>query len=148
MSEALAKYIFGKIKTDLGAANVTVAKDAKLTFTNLATAIGSVKRGSNLKIYCSRATKFQQIVGMVDTAGQPVFRDGVSLGCDVIEDAAAGDDIYVIDPTRFILNVVQPMIIETDKDIKAHKHIYSGYLRAEGCMRDSGAGAYVTFAKA
>ena len=148
MSEALAKYIFGKIKTDLGAAKVTVAKDAKLTFTNLATAIGSVKRGSNLKIYCSRATKFQQIVGMVDTAGQPVFRDGVSLGCDVIKDAAAGDDIYIIDPTRFILNVVQPMIIETDKDIKAHKHIYSGYLRAEGCMRDSGAGAYVTFATA
>lgn len=147
MSEAIAKYVFAQIKTDIGVATKTVAKGSNLTFADLTSAIGAVSRGSSLKIYCSRAKKFDQIVGMVDTAGQPVFRDGVTLGCDVVEDSAAGDEIYVLDPKKFVLNVVEPVTIETDKDIRAHKYIYSGYSRAEGTMRDTGAGAYIAFAQ-
>ena len=147
MSEAIAKYVFSQIKTDIGVATKTVAKGSNLAFADLTGAIGMVSRGSNLKIYCSREKKFTQIVGMVDTAGQPVFRDGVTLGCDVVEDSAAGDEIYVLDPKKFVLNVVEPVTIETDKDIRSHKYIYSGYSRAEGTMRDTGAGAYIAFAK-
>ena len=148
MGEALANDIFAKIKTDLGAAAVTVAKGKSLTFADFCKAVGSVQRGTNLKVYASRAKKFEQIVGMVDTAGQPVFRDGCTLGYDVKEDAAAGDDIFIVDTSKFVLNMVQDIMIENDRDIKTHKIIISGYARAEGCMRDAGAGAYVTFATA
>lgn len=146
MGEALATEIFAKMKTDLGAAAVTVAKGKNLTFADFCKAVGSVQRGTNLKVYASRAKKFEQIVGMVDTAGQPVFRDGCTLGYDVKEDAAAGDDIFIVDTSKFVLNMVQDIMIENDRDIKNHKIIISGYARAEGCMRDAGAGAYVTFA--
>lgn len=146
MGEALATEIFAKMKTDLGAAAVTVAKGKSLTFADFCKAVGSVQRGTNLKVYASRAKKFEQIVGMVDTAGQPVFRDGCTLGYDVKEDAAAGDDIFIVDTSKFVLNMVQDIMIENDRDIKNHKIIISGYARAEGCMRDAGAGAYVTFA--
>lgn len=148
MGEALATDIFAKMKTDLGAAAVTVAKGKSLTFSDFCKAVGSVQRGTNLKVYASRAKKFEQIVGMVDTAGQPVFRDGCTLGYDVKEDAAAGDDIFIVDTSKFVLNMVQDIMIENDRDIKTHKTIISGYARAEGCMRDAGAGAYVTFATA
>lgn len=146
MGEALATEIFAKMKTDLGTAAVTVAKGKNLTFADFCKAVGSVQRGTNLKVYASRAKKFEQIVGMVDTAGQPVFRDGCTLGYDVKEDAAAGDDIFIVDTSKFVLNMVQDIMIENDRDIKNHKIIISGYARAEGCMRDAGAGAYVTFA--
>lgn len=146
MGEALATDIFAKMKRDLGAAAVTVAKGKNLTFADFCKAVGSVQRGTNLKVYASRAKKFEQIVGMVDTAGQPVFRDGCTLGYDVKEDAAAGDDIFIVDTSKFVLNMVQDIMIENDRDIKNHKIIISGYARAEGCMRDAGAGAYVTFA--
>lgn len=148
MGEALATEIFAKMKTDLGAAAVTVANGKSLTFADFCKAVGSVQRGTNLKVYASRAKKFEQIVGMVDTAGQPVFRDGCTLGYDVKEDAAAGDDIFIVDTSKFVLNMVQDIMIENDRDIKTHKIIISGYARAEGCMRDAGAGAYVTFATA
>ena len=148
MGEALATEIFAKMKTDLGAAAVTVAKGKSLTFADFCKAVGSVQRGTNLKVYASRAKKFEQIVGMVDTAGQPVFRDGCTLGYDVKEDAAAGDNIFIVDTSKFVLNMVQDIMIENDRDIKNHKIIISGYARAEGCMRDAGAGAYVTFATA
>lgn len=146
MGEALATDIFAKMKKDLGTAAVTVAKGKNLTFADFCKAVGSVQRGTNLKVYASRAKKFEQIVGMVDTAGQPVFRDGCTLGYDVKEDAAAGDDIFIVDTSKFVLNMVQDIMIENDRDIKTHKIIISGYARAEGCMRDAGAGAYVTFA--
>lgn len=148
MGEALATEIFAKMKTDLGAAAVTVEKGKNLTFADFCKAVGSVQRGTNLKVYTSRAKKFEQIVGMVDTAGQPVFRDGCTLGYDVKEDAAAGDDIFIVDTSKFVLNMVQDIMIENDRDIKNHKIIISGYARAEGCMRDAGAGAYITFATA
>ena len=146
MGEALATDIFARMKNDLGAAAVTVAKGKNLTFADFCKAVGSVQRGTNLKVYASRAKKFEQIVGMVDTAGQPVFRDGCTLGYDVKEDAAAGDDVFIVDTSKFVLNMVQDIMIENDRDIKTHKIIISGYARAEGCMRDAGAGAYVTFA--
>lgn len=146
LAEALATDVFAQIKADIGAAVITVANQTQLKFAELAKAFGAVERGSNLKVYCSRANKYGQVVGMVDTAGQPVFRDGVALGGEVKEDSAAGNDLFVIDPTKFVLNMIQPIMIESDKDITAHKHIISGYCRAQGTMRDNKAAAYITFA--
>ena len=147
LGDALAADVFARIKSDIGAAAVTVAASTSLTYANLTALFGSVKRGTNLKVYSSRARKYGDVLGMVDTAKQPVLRDGVLMNeADYREDAAAGDDIFVLDPKKFVLNVVQDTMIETDRDIKNHKIIISGYVRAEGCMRDNGAGAYATFA--
>ena len=44
--------------------------------------------------------------------------------------------------------MIQPMMIEADRDIKAHKIVYSGYARMEGAMRDTRAGEYITWALA
>lgn len=146
LGEALAAAVFTRIKSDVGAAAVTVASGSSLTYKNLMEGFGAVARGANLKIYCSRAKKYSEIIGMVDNSKQPVFRDGVAAGAEIKEDSAAGTDIFILDPTRFVLNEVQGLMIESDRDIKSHTIVISGYLRAEGCMRDNGAAAYITFA--
>lgn len=142
LSEVMAKDVFAQIGTDAGT-KLTTATASTLTFKELSKALGAVK-GAGVKIYCSRATKFEHIVGMVDTAGQPVFRDGVALGTDIVEDDAAGDLIYIVAPKMFCWNIVQGIMIESDRDIKAHKVVYSGYARAQGSMRDARAAVTLT----
>lgn len=146
LGEALATDVFAQVKSDIGAAAVTVAASTPLAYTDLMAGFAAVTRGSNLKIYCSRANKYSEIYGMVDQNDQPIVREGVALGADIVEDAAAGSEIYILDPKKFVLNVVQPVLIESERDIKTHTIAISGYLRAQGCMRDAGAGAYIAFA--
>lgn len=142
LGEVMAADVFAQIKSD-AATSMTTGTTGALSFAELTKALGSVK-GNGVTIYASRAKKFEYIVGMVDTAGQPVFRDGVALGADVKEDDAAGDLIYVVAPKMFILNVIQGIMVESDRDIKAHKIIYSGYARAQGTLRDTRAAAVIT----
>ena len=130
LGEALAADVFAQIKTDC-AANKVVA--ATLDYASYISAFGKVSAG----------TKFGSVLSLVDKNGQPVFRDGVTFGSEVKEDSAAGNEIFILDPKMFVLNVVQPVMIETDKDIKVHKIIYSGYTRAQGTMRNAGAGAFI-----
>lgn len=139
LGEALAADVFAQIKADAQTKNTATAVD----FKELTKALGAVE-GQGVNIYCSRAVKFEKIVGMVDSAGQPIFREGVVLGSDVKEDSAAGAEIFVVAPKMFILNMVQPVMIETDRDIKAHKIVYSGYCRAQGTLRDARAAAVIT----
>lgn len=142
LGEVMAADAFAQINTD-AATKITTGAVGSLTFKELVKALGSVK-GKGVTIYASRAQKFEKIVGMVDTAGQPVFRDGVALGAEVKEDDAAGDLIYVVAPKMYVQNVVQGVMIESDKDIKAHKIVYSGYARAQGTLRDTRAAAVIT----
>lgn len=142
MGEQMAKDVFAQIGTDAGT-KITTAVAKVLTFKELSKVLGAVK-GSGVTIYTSRATKFEHIVGMVDTAGQPIFRDGVALGANVKEDDAAGNLIYVVAPKMFVQNVVQGVMVESDRDIKAHKIVYSGYARVEGTLRDARAAAVLT----
>lgn len=142
LGEVIAKDVFAQIGTD-AATKLTTGAVGALTFKELTKALGSVK-GTGITIYASRSQKFEKIVGMVDTAGQPIFRDGVALGAMVKEDEAAGDLIYVVAPKMFVENVVQGIMIESDRDIKAHKIIYSGYARMQGTLRDVRAAAVVT----
>lgn len=142
LSEVMAEDVFAQIGNDAGT-KLTTAVASTLTFKELAKALGAVI-GSGVKVYCSRATKFEHIVGMVDTAGQPVFRDGVALGTDIVEDDAAGNLIYIVAPKMFCWNIVQGIMIESDRDIKAHKIVYSGYARAQGSMRDARAAVTLT----
>jgi HK97 family phage major capsid protein len=148
MGEVMALDIFAQMKSDIGAAAVTVASGTSLTYKNLLTAFGAAKHATALTIYASSANAYGEIYGMVDTNGQPVIRDGIALGATVKIDAAAGDDIFVVEPANYEANMVQPIMIETTRDIEKHKIIYSGYARMQGCMRDTACGAYIAKATA
>ena len=86
------------------------------------------------------ASAYFEIVGAVKQ-GSP-FNIGATLGCAVKLDNAA-TKVTILDPKKFVLNMVQDVMIESDKDVKAHKIIVSGYLRAQGTLRDNKAAAYI-----
>lgn len=140
LGEALAKDVFAQIISDAGTGRKVAASGN--WFSDLATALGTADRAVRPVVYCS-AAKYYAIFGATDTNGQPVFRNGVAINADVKIDSAAGTNVVIVDPSKFVLNVIQNTMVESDKDIKQHKFIISGYLRAEGCMRDNGAAAYI-----
>lgn len=142
IGEALAKDVFTQMITD-GAANAAY-KDSNDYFTTIASALATVTGAVKPVIYCNAAT-YYGIFGSVDDNGQPVFRDGVAIGAEVKIDSAVPSTVLavVVDPSKFILNVVQDVMIESDKDIKEHRICVSGYARAEGCMRDNRAAGFI-----
>lgn len=138
LGEAMAKDVFAQIISD-GSSNVTT-KGSNPWFATIAGALGSVKNAVKPVIY-TNASNYYSLFGDVDTNGQPVFRDGVAIGAEVKIDSAVPSTVLavVVDPKKFVLNVVQSTMIETDRDIKEHKVVISGYARAEGVMRDNNA---------
>ena len=59
------------------------------------------------------------------------------LGAEIkFEDALADGEIIIGDPTAIIRNVVQGLLIETDRDIKTHKIVTSCYDREESGVID------------
>ncbi len=58
------------------------------------------------------------------------------------EDNAA-TKITVVDPAMFVLNVVQDITVDSDKDLTQAHYIIGGYARAEGCLRKTAAAAYI-----
>lgn len=143
LGEKLASVVFAKMVSD-GTSNTT-SKSTNGWFETIATALGTVSHAVNPVIYVT-AANYYGIFGEVDTAGQPIFRDSVAIGAKVKIDSSvpSGTLAVVVDPAKFVLNVVQPVMIEKDKDVKEHKIIVSGYLRAEGCMRDNNAAGSIT----
>lgn len=62
---------------------------------------------------------------------------GAIIGAVIhLEDEAGDGCIVVGDPSRVRYNMVQDVMVETDKDIKNHEYIYSGYARGEGALID------------
>ena len=135
LGEALAEDIFTMLDTKTAAGNQTV--NAAPDFAALVGTLGKCKRAKDLVIYCSNQTKYNKILGLVDTAGQPIFRDGVALGATVKVDAAAGTKIYVLDPKKVVGNMIQPIMIETDKDITKQVFLHAGYCRFEATLTDT-----------
>lgn len=145
LGEALAEDVIATIDEQINAANkVETASTTEVTYKELATLFGKLKRVSNVKVYVSNATLYNQLVAMTDSTGRPIFQPnandgakGVLLGGEVkVEDAVAEGTILVGDPQRVVYNMVNDILIETDKDIKNHKYIYSGYARGEGALID------------
>ena len=84
------------------------------------------------------------ITGSTDTNGQPIFRDGVAIDAKIKKDnAVPAGTVVVVDAKKFVLNQIQGVMIESDRDVKHHRVIVSGYLRAEGTMRVNGAASYI-----
>ena len=141
VGDALAENVFLTLKTQTIAGNQVV--NAAPDYAALVGIMGACKRVNNLTIYCSNQVKYTKILSLVDTNKQPIFRDGVALGAEVKVDSATGNDIYVLDPQKFVGNMVQPILIDTDKDITSQTIIHAGYCRFEGALTDTSSCAII-----
>lgn len=138
LGEALAKDVFARILSDAGTGQkVTATSDM---FADVKNALAKATMANNPVIYAP-ATSYYNLVGAVGSDGHPVNIKAV-FGCEIKRDDAA-TAITVVDPAMFVLNEVTPVMLETSKDVKAHRVIVSGYLRAEGTLRKNKAASYI-----
>ena len=115
-----------------------------------------IKALQRLVAYVNNETLYTQLVSMTDTTGKPIFQpnmqagaQGSLLGATIkIEEAVTGSKILVGDPKRVIANVIQDVMIETDRDIKTHTVIHSGYARMEAALIDDCSFAEIDLATA
>lgn len=141
LGEALAKDVFAQMVTDAGTGR-KVAKSGNW-YADIQNALGLADKASNATIYASNAD-YYGITGSTDNNGQPIFRDGVAIDAKIKKDnAVPAGTVVIVDAKKFVLNQIQGVMIESDRDVKHHRVIVSGYLRAEGTMRVNGAVSYI-----
>lgn len=145
MGEAIANDMVSTIEGGINADNkFNAATSGTLVFGDVTKGFGKLKRQSKTTVYCSQATLYNYVVGMTNSAGQLIYQananegaNGVLLGATVkIEESVADGKLLIGDPKRVVNNVITDIMVETDKDIKAHKYIYSGYERNEAALID------------
>ena len=150
---AIADDMVSQIESDIDDDNkFNAAVSGTLAFADVTKAFGLLKRVVNPVVYCTRKTLYNYIVGMTNTAGQLIYQpnanegaNGYLLGAQVkIEDSVADGKILIGDPKKVVNNVITDILVETDKDIKTHKYIYSGYERSECALVDDVAFAEIT----
>ena len=153
LGDALADDVIAQIGTDMTGGNkVNSTANDTLTFRELSALFGKLKRVSTVSVYATRSTIYNYLVGMVDTTGRPIFQpsaqagqEGVILGAQIkVEDSVADNVILIGDGRRFVYNMVQDIMIESDKDIKKHVTTYSGYARGSGALIDPDSFAQLT----
>lgn len=157
LGAAMAADVVAQIGTDMASGNKkSTAKAATLTFAEVAGLFGSLARVSNVVVYAKRSTIYQYLVGMVDSAGRPIFQAtaqqgaaGSILGATIKVEDAVGDGVLLIgDPSKVVYNMVQDIMIESDRDVKKHVTTYSGYARGQGALIDPAAFAQLTVTSA
>ena len=139
LGAALAADIISQIGTDYYSAgnDLDVATSGKVVWTDIAGALAVLKNVNDIVVYASQATIYKYIVGMVDTTGRPLFQHDVNekirgylAGFPVkVEDAIADDLIWIGDPKQVVGNMVQDIMVESDKNIETHVIVYAGYAR-------------------
>lgn len=139
LGAALAADVITQIGTDYYSTgnDLDVATSGKVVWSDIAGAFAVLKNATNVTVYASQATIYKYIVGMVDSTGRPIFQQtanegvrGYLLGAPVkVEDAITDDLIWIGDPKQVVGNMVQDIMVESDKDIKKHVNIFSGYAR-------------------
>lgn len=142
LGEALAEDVIAQIKSDMAIANVKTSTATNVTYKDVTETFALLKRAKNKFVYVNEATLYGQLCGMVDTTGRPIYQpsanadaQGSLLGGKVrIEEALADGEILIGDSKKVVMNVVQDIMVEDDKDIENHKYIYSGYARAEAAL--------------
>ncbi|WP_102342285.1 phage major capsid protein [Galactobacillus timonensis] len=151
LADAMAADVVATVEGAIDSGNKLTS--TKLAYTDITKLFGTLKRCSQKVAYVSSSTLYNQLANLTDTTGRPLFvpsvnddaADGALLGAKVrIEDAVADGVILVGDPQRVVNNVVTDVLIESDKDIKSHTFIYSGYARAEAGLVDSKSFATLT----
>ena len=144
----LAAGVVATIKEVMNAGNKIASG---VNYANICAGFGALKRVGSVVVYGTRETIFNKIVGMVDGNKRPIFQQpitaaaaGVLLGATIkYEDAMAAGELLIGDPQKYLQNKVVPVMIESTKDLKTHKFIYSGYTCQEGTLTDDKAFALV-----
>lgn len=144
IGEAMAEDAIETIQSGINANNKITSKAANFEFKEIAELFGKLKRVNAVTLYATRATIYNQLVSMVDNNGRPIFQpsaqagqEGVILGASIkVEDSVAEGTILIGDPKKVVYNMIQDIMIETDRDIKKHTYTYSGYARGEGALID------------
>ena len=153
LGEALADDAVASIEGGIASANkIQTAAVGKLAFADITGAFAGLARVNAPVVYCTRKTLYTRLATLENTAGQLIYQPsavagvpGTLLGAPVkIEDSVADDVLLIGDPKKFVYNMIHDVMVETDKDIKAHKYIYSGYARGEGSLVDDKAFAHLT----
>ena len=137
----LAAGIVTNIKSKMNAANKI---QTGINYTNICAGFGALKRVVKPVVYGTREAVFNYLVGMVDSNKRPIFQQPITaeaaghlLGAIIkYEDAVAEKELLIGDPKKYLQNIVTPVMIESDKDLKKHKHIISGYTCQEGTLTD------------
>lgn len=152
LGEALADDVVANaIEAKISTANrVAVTGDLKIV--NVLKAFGALKRVTDPAVYCTRSTLYNNLAALEDTAGHLIYQPsatagvpGTLLGAQVkIEDSVADGKILIGDAKKVVYNMIQDIMVESDKDIKTHKYIYSGYARGEGTLIDDQAFSEIT----
>lgn len=139
IGEALAKDVFARVLSDAGTGQRVTPASGDTLFTSVKAALALATQAGKPVIYAP-ATSYYEVVGAI-AQGSP-YNMGHAVGVEVKLDNAA-TKVTVLDPTMFVLNVIQDTIVESQKDVKAAAYVISGYARAEGCLRKTKAAAYI-----
>ena len=147
---AMARDVISKIISSMDSGNKTTPTG--FDYADAVDLFALPKRANNVTVYGRRETVFKHLVGMVDTAGRPIFQGtaqegarGTLLGAAIkFEDAVPANVLLIGDPKRFVFNMVQDIMLETDRDIKTHVITHSGYACGEGELVDTGSFAMAT----
>lgn len=142
LGEALAEDVIAQIKSDMATANTKTSTSTNITYKDVTDTFALLKKAKNKFVYVNEATLYGQLCGMVDTTGRPIYQpsanadaQGSLLGGKVrIEEALSDGEVLIGDSKKVVMNVVQDIIVEDDKDIEKHRYIYSGYARAEAAL--------------
>ncbi len=145
----LAAGIVANIKKGMAADNKLAAG---VDYANLCAGFGSLKRVGTVVVYGSRKGVYNKLVGMVDSNKRPIFQQpitasasGALLGATIkFEDAIGDTELLIGDPSKYLQNVVAPVVIESAKDLDLHQVVYSGYTCQEGVLTDDKAFALVS----
>ena len=161
---AFEAYLIGKIAERIGAklaAGIVATIKAKMNaankiatginYANICAGFGALKRVGKPIVYGTREAVFNKLVGMVDSNKRPIFQQPITaeaaghlLGAIIkYEDAMGANELLIGDPKKYLQNVVTPILIESDRDLKKHKHIISGYTCQQGTLTDDKACALV-----
>lgn len=153
IGEELAKDVIAAIGTGMATENkIETAAAGTVSYKDLTKLFGQLKRVGSLNIYATRNTIYNQLVGLTNDSGTPIFQqvinpnvEGALFGAQIkTEDAVADGTILVGDGKKFVFNMIQDIMVESAKDIKKHVVTHSGYARGEGALIDSKAFAQLT----
>ena len=142
LGAALAADAITQIQSDYDSSHnaVSTAEALKVAYTDITAALAVLKNGKGgVVIYANNATIYGKLVGMVDTTGRPIFQPNAQAGAEgqlvgfpiKREDAIADNKILIGYPKTVVGNIIQDIMLETDRDIKKHVITYAGYARAE-----------------
>jgi HK97 family phage major capsid protein len=149
LGSKIAAEIVANIKSGMAEGNKIATG---VNYANICAGFGELKRVGTVTVYGTRKGVYNKLVAMVDSNKRPIFQQpitasaaGALLGCTIkFEDAIGDNELLIGDPKKYIQNVVAPVIIESDKDLKNHTVVYSGYTCQQGTLTDDKAFSLVS----